>query len=85
MSVNAINDGQLHFNSNKTNNRIDTNLTSLKSELKKFIISEPTLYQIDIVNCQPFLLSVILNEDKYARLNTDELAMYTKWTRQGLF
>lgn len=85
ISINAINDGQLYFNSNKTNGRIDTNLTSLKSELKKFIISTYTLYQIDIVNSQPFLLSIILNEDKKANLDAVELSKYTDWVTQGLF
>lgn len=85
ISINAINDGQLYFNSNKTNNRIDTNLTSLKSELKRFVISNHPLHQIDIVNSQPFLLSIILNEDRNASLDVAELDKYTDWVTQGLF
>lgn len=85
MSINAINDGELYFTCNTTNNRIDNNLTSLKSELKRFIISNQTLYQIDIVNSQPFLLSLILNEDKNASLDSAELDKYTDWVTQGLF
>lgn len=85
MSINAINDGELYFNSNKTNNRIDNNLTSLKSKLKRFIISNHPLHQIDIVNSQPFLLSIILNEDKNASLDATELDKYTNWVTQGLF
>jgi hypothetical protein len=85
ISINAINDGQLYFSSNKTNNRIDNNLTSLKSELKRFIISNHPLHQIDIVNSQPFLLSIILNEDKNASLDAAELGKYTDWVTQGLF
>lgn len=85
MSINAISDGQLHFNCNKTNNRIDTNLTTLKSELKQFIISDYDLSQIDIVNSQPFLLSIILNKEKDSGINSDELKKYTDWTTQGMF
>jgi hypothetical protein len=85
MSVNAINDGELFFNCNKTNRRIDTNLTSLKSQLKRFIISEHPLHQIDIVNSQPFLLSIILNEDKNTNFIATELTKYTNWTATGQF
>ena len=85
MGINAIKDGQLHFNSNSTNNRIDTNLTSLKSELKQFIISDFDLFQIDIINSQPFLLSIILNKEKESGIDNNEIKKYTDWTTQGLF
>ena len=48
-----------HFKRNKTNNRLDTNLTNLKSDLKQFIIGDYT--SIDLSNSQPFLLGVLLN------------------------
>jgi hypothetical protein len=60
--ANAINDGQLYFSSNKTNNRIDNNL-KFKSELKD-LSSATILYQIDIEFTAAVLLSIILNEDK---------------------
>ncbi len=85
MSIHAIKDGQLFFNQNDTNNRIDTNLTSLKSELKQFIISSSNLVQIDIINSQPFLLSIILKEEKNSSIDRKELIKYTNWTRKGLF
>jgi hypothetical protein len=48
-----------YFNRNKTNNRLDTNLTNLKSELKQFIIGDHVC--IDLKNSQPFLFSMMLN------------------------
>ena len=48
-----------HFHRNKTNNRLDTNLTNLKSELRQFIKGD--FISIDLKNSQPFLLSVLLN------------------------
>lgn len=47
------------FNRNKTNNRLDTNLTNLKSELKQFIKGD--YVSIDLANSQPFLLSILIN------------------------
>lgn len=85
MTIHAIKDGQLFFNQNDTNNRIDTNLTSLKSELKQFIINQFNLIQIDIINSQPFLLSIILNEEKNSNIDQKELIKYTNWTREGSF
>jgi len=47
-----------YFNRNKTNNRLDTNLTNLKSYLKQFIIGD--YVNIDLKNSQPFFLSMLL-------------------------
>jgi hypothetical protein len=59
-SIEKLKDKRLrYFNRNKTNNRLDTNLTNLKSELKQFIIGDYT--SIDLCNSQPFLLSTLLN------------------------
>jgi hypothetical protein len=90
MALSAINDGDLYFRKNTTNGRIDTNLTSLKSEYKKFIVTDKPLYQIDIVNSQPFILSIhLLNTLLCGRnLNDDlrsELGKYEKWTTDGIF
>ncbi len=89
MSLSAINDGNLFFKKNKTNGRIDTNLTSLKSEYKKFIVSDKELYQIDIVNSQPFILYLYLYSLLCGRNLTQnqqkELQMYGDWTSSGLF
>jgi hypothetical protein len=89
ISINAINDGDLYFRKNTTNGRIDTNLTSLKSEYKKFIVSDKDLYQIDIINSQPFILYLYLNsllrEVKLNQNEKKELDMYGDWTSSGLF
>ena len=89
MSLNAINDGDLYFRKNKTNGRIDTNLTSLKAEYKQFIISDKDLVQIDIVNSQPFILSLYLNSllcgTKLNPTQEKEIEKYNDWTGSGLF
>jgi hypothetical protein len=86
ISLSAINDGELYFRRNDTNGRVDTNLTSLKSEYKQFIISKECLYQIDIINSQPFILSLYLNSS-YVGGNIDEkeLTRYNDWTGAGMF
>lgn len=48
-----------YFKRNKVNNRLDTNLTNLKSELRQFIIGD--FVSIDLANSQPFFLSQIIN------------------------
>jgi len=86
ISLSAINDGDLYFRKNDTNGRIDTNLTSLKSEYKQFIVSKEPLYQIDIVNSQPFILSLYLNSSYVGGiLDEKELLKYNDWTASGLF
>jgi hypothetical protein len=89
MSISAINDGDLYFRKNDTNGRIDTNLTSLKGEYRKFIISEKKLVQIDIINSQPFMLSLYLRkvfgeclENRALKVEIDK---YTDWTSAGIF
>jgi len=62
--VNAINDGYLFFKRNNTNGRLDTNLTSLPSFLRPFLISEEQLVNIDIKNSQPYFLYTILKSNK---------------------
>jgi len=47
-----------YFHRNSTNNRLDTNFTNLKSELKQSIIGD--YVNIDLKNSQPFFLSMIL-------------------------
>ena len=51
----------LYFRRNKTNYRIDTNLTSLPSYLKQFITSFSNGIQIDLKNSQPVLFNILLN------------------------
>jgi hypothetical protein len=89
ISLSAIEDGDLFFRKNQTNGRVDTNLTNLKSEYKKFIINDKELFQIDIVNSQPFILYLYFisylcgrNLNEADRL---ELEKYGDWTSSGMF
>lgn len=100
MSISAINDGHLFFRQNDTNYRVDTNLTSLKSELRSFITT-PNLCQLDIVNSQPLFLYFLIKRfvaDKtiinkslppYSYLCCDffraEMSKYLNWCRTGNF
>jgi hypothetical protein len=59
-SINHIEDKRFrYFKRNKTNRRLDTNLTNLKSDLKQFIKGD--YVSIDLKNSQPFLLGVLIN------------------------
>ena len=59
IAINQIQDKRFrHFKRNKTNNRLDTNLTNLKSELRQFVKGD--FIQIDLKNSQPFFLSIFL-------------------------
>lgn len=84
MAISAINDGDLFFRHNKTNGRIDTNLTNLKSELKQFI-SISGLVQLDIANSQPYILSLYLNSSLCGRILSDDYSKYQAWTKKGVF
>ena len=48
-----------YFSRNVTNKRLDTNLTNLSKRLKKFL--GPKLFSIDLVNSQPLLLSILID------------------------
>ena len=86
MSISSINDGNLFFRHSNTNGRIDNNLTNLKSELKQFITKPENLYQIDIINSQPFILTLLLNSPLCSTfLDKKELEKYTDWTSAGIF
>lgn len=81
-SIEVINDGDLFFKRNKTNLRIDTNLTSLKSDLKKFIIGAENLIQIDISNSQPTLLYFLIKNEN---INKKEIQKYKEWVLSGKY
>jgi hypothetical protein len=68
----AINDGWLYFRRNKTNGRLDTNLTSLPSYLRKYIISDDELVNIDIKNSQPYFLYTRLRNEPSVEKNEVE-------------
>jgi len=74
IKVNAINDGYLYFKRNNTNGRLDTNLTTLPSFLRPYIISPEPLVSIDIKNSQPYFLYTILQGQ--ANIEPEELKKY---------
>ncbi len=89
IQLNSIKDKDLFFRKNKTNGRIDTNLTNLKSKFKQFIKSDTELYQIDIINSQPFILSLYLDLLLVNQILTPEqkieLDKYRNWTSTGKY
>ncbi|MGQ2984852.1 hypothetical protein [Flavobacterium sp.] len=82
LHVNSIADGFLFFKKSATNGRLFTNLTSLPSYLRKFIISDENLINIDIKTSQPFFMYTALIGKK--GINKDELTEYSKMVTQGL-
>lgn len=75
-----------YFNRNLTNNRLDTNLTNLKKEIKQFIVGN--YVNIDLKNSQPFFLSQLLNliskpQINFININSDnnqQIVRYNKHT-----
>ncbi|WP_345291147.1 hypothetical protein [Flavobacterium hankyongi] len=80
--VYAIHDGYLFFKRNKTNGRLDTNLTSLPSYLRKFLKSDEKLFSLDIKNSQPFFLYTKLQNE--IGINKDELELYGELAVNGV-
>ncbi len=59
-SLNHLEDKHFRYiKRNKTNGRLDTNLTNLKSDLRQFIIGN--YVSIDLKNSQPFLLGILID------------------------
>ncbi|WP_299711531.1 hypothetical protein [uncultured Tenacibaculum sp.] len=65
-SIKAIEGGKnlksIYFKRNKTNERIDTNLTNLSSDLRQFIVGYEDMVYLDLKNAQPVLFNIILKE-----------------------
>ena len=58
--LNQIEDKRFrYFKRNKTNKRLDTNLTNLLTELRPFIIGD--YVSIDLKNSQPFILGILID------------------------
>lgn len=79
----CIKNGYLYFKRNDTNGRLDTNLTNLPTELRQFLISDETLYNIDIKNSQPFFFYALLKEEK--AISNEELERYGQLVTNGTF
>lgn len=65
-SIKAIEGGKnlksIYFKRNKTNGRIDTNLTNLSSDLRQFIVGYEDMVYLDLKNAQPVLFNILLKE-----------------------
>jgi hypothetical protein len=79
--VHSIADGWLYFKRNKTNGRLDSNLTSLPTFLRKYIVSNEVLYNIDLKNSQPFFLYTKLKNN--SDVKPFELAHYGDLVTNG--
>lgn len=79
--LNAINDGFLFFKRNKTNGRLDSNLTSLPSFLRPFIQSNERLMNIDIKNSQPYFLFTLIKNNP--TIDEEELSRYMELVING--
>jgi hypothetical protein len=79
--INAINDGFLFFKRNNTNGRLDTNLTSLPSFLRPFLISSEKLMHLDIKNSQPYFLYTCIKDNQ--AINKEELDRFGKLVVDG--
>jgi hypothetical protein len=79
--IENINDGFLFFKRNKTNGRLDTNLTSLPSCLRPFLISDSPLYSIDLKSSQPFFLYTEIKDNP--NIDPTELELYKSLVVSG--
>lgn len=79
--LNAINDGFLFFKRNKTNGRLDSNLTSLPSFLRRYIESDERLMYIDFKNSQPFFLFLLIRNNP--SIDEVELLQYMELVIKG--
>lgn len=91
ITINNLNDNLSNpqFSVDNTSGRLHTHLTQVKSELRPFIrYKKEVLYSIDLVNSQPFLVTSVLNYNKFkinkmgdriigkGRVNIDEIEDY---------
>jgi hypothetical protein len=79
MSLEMIKSGYLMASRNKTNNRLDTNLTNLPSEYCDFIMKSNDMIQIDLSNSQFSFLSLWLS--KY--LESDDFKLFQNLSYTG--
>jgi|GEM_PF-3025831 hypothetical protein len=79
--LSCIKDGFLFFKRNKTNGRLDTNLTSLPSFLRPFIISSEKLMSIDVKNSQPYFLYTQIKDRP--EIDKTEFAKYAELVISG--
>ncbi len=80
-SINSIYNGSvnksLRFTRNDTNKRLDTNLTNMASDLRKFIVGYENMSYLDLSNSQPVLFNIILKT--YLDTASDDLKKEIRW------
>jgi len=76
--------GLLRFNRNSTNKRVDTNLTNMASDLRRFITGYDKFSYIDLNNSQPVLFNILLTQVKSPPLKLfHEIQEYRQITTSG--
>jgi hypothetical protein len=90
-SINGIYNGgfnkSLRFSRNNTNKRLDTNLTNMASDLRKFIVGYENMSYLDLSNSQPVLFNILLKSylnNASNELKT-EIDLYLGVTIDGLW
>ena len=97
-AVDKIYTQQYRFNYNKTNHRLDTNLTNISTHIRKYLIDKRDFVYMDIANSQPYLLGLLMNYQtgKYVsdilnnlnltcapEIDPDELSTYLEYASTG--
>lgn len=68
LSVEQINNSDFYITIDNTANRVHTNLTNLKSELRNYLTYDgKQLCSIDIKNSQPFICTILFSPDFYKK------------------
>lgn len=75
-AVQMLNNGIYHLSVDSNIKRFHSNITNLKSELRKFVTySGKRLCSIDVKNSQPFLATIFFNKNFYSKVK-DETNLY---------
>jgi len=78
-AIENLKNGNFRATRNKTNNRLDTNLTNLCSLLTDEICNQNNLIQIDLSNSQFTILSLVLQNE----LDTEDFKLFKKLSATG--
>jgi hypothetical protein len=70
-----INDDQIWISRSDTNGRINSNLTTLNGDMKQFIVGYD--YSIDIKNCQPLILCLLIDYVKGIKGHLDNSSAFS--------
>lgn len=83
-SISALADGDYRFTVDSTANRVHTNLTNIKSDLRRFIsVEKESLGQVDIKNSQPLFFYFLIKDSP--EIPYHEKERYLKIVEDGKF